>query len=148
MQKVLIVYHSETGNTEMMARAIAEGSGGELKSVEETTNEDLIKADAIVLGSPTYFRQMSWKMKKFIDESIDVWKKLEGKIGGVFTSAGYLKDGKKCLNSLKDAMECHGIKVVGSVISERKPNKNKLRECKMLGEKIASMVKKCRKKSK
>lgn len=94
MRKILVVYHSETGNTEKMAEAVAKGAkevGGinvEVKKVEETSNEDLLEVDGIVIGSPTYFGQMSAVMKDFIDRSYpDVWGKLEGKVGAAFTTS-------------------------------------------------------------
>jgi NAD(P)H dehydrogenase (quinone) len=140
MSKILVIYHSETGNTEKMAKAIAEGAKAPLKKVEEAKPRDLIEADAILIGSPTYFRQMSWKMKKFIDESIEVWQRLNGKVGAVFTSAGCLEDGEKCLKSLSEALECHGVKVVNSVVCVGTPSEGKLKECKELGKHMASLA--------
>jgi len=62
--KILVVYHSGTGNTKQMAEAIAKSCNGVLKSVDEVTNKDFLNAEVIVLGSPTYFRCMSAEMKK------------------------------------------------------------------------------------
>jgi NAD(P)H dehydrogenase (quinone) len=76
MLKVLVVYDSKTGNTKKMALAVAEGA--KVSDVEV----------AIIMGSPTYFGQMSAKIKALIDESIKVHKKLSGKIGAAFTSSG------------------------------------------------------------
>ena len=58
--KVLVVYDSKSGNTEKMAQAVAKGAkqaGAEVtaKKVNETQNKDLLEADGIVMGSPTYF---------------------------------------------------------------------------------------------
>jgi NAD(P)H dehydrogenase (quinone) len=89
MAKILIIYDSRTGNTEKMARAVAKGARQikdtkvNVKKVEETTVPDLPKADAIVFGSPTYFGEMSGKLKAFIDESVKVYGKLQGKVGAV-----------------------------------------------------------------
>ena len=99
MHRGLVVYHSDTGNTEKMAKAIGEGikDAGldvEVKSVDDTSQDDLVAADAIVMGSPTYFSAMSGKMKAFIDESINLWPggpgPLKDKIGAAFTSSGLL----------------------------------------------------------
>ncbi len=68
--QILIIYDSKTGNTEKMTFAVAEGAretGGVevvVKKVDETTNEDLLKADGIIVGSPTYYGQMSAKSKQ------------------------------------------------------------------------------------
>jgi len=69
-KKILIVYYSKTGHTKKMAEAIAKGcrrvEGVEvtLKRVEDTTNRDLLEADAIILGSPSFFRLPAWPIKK------------------------------------------------------------------------------------
>jgi len=79
MKKILAVYHSETGHTKDMAKAIAKAAGAVLKDVNETRNEDLLKADAIAIGSPTYFRQMSWNWGCFhICGCFGGWKEVFG----------------------------------------------------------------------
>lgn len=61
MVRVLISYYSESGNTEKLAKAIAKGAVEvldvevQVKRVEETSLDDLLSADAIVMGSPTYY---------------------------------------------------------------------------------------------
>jgi len=73
MARVAIIYHSETGNTERMARMIAEGcesvSGPEAKvmSIDKVNRAFLDSAQAVVLGAPNYEGTCSWQMKKFID---------------------------------------------------------------------------------
>jgi multimeric flavodoxin WrbA len=91
---VCIVYDSRTGNTEQLALAVAEGAksvkGAEvvLKKVDSAMLEDLLSADAIVLGSPTYYGDMSGRLKELIDKSNKIHGKIEGKVGGAFTSSG------------------------------------------------------------
>ena len=63
--KVLVTYHSLSGNTERMAEAVVDGvksvSGAEalLKRVGKVTADDLFSADAVVVGSPVYWSNMS-----------------------------------------------------------------------------------------
>ena len=58
MAKVVIVYASDYGNTKKMAEAVAAGvnsvagSTAVLKTAEEATEQDLVAADALVVGSP------------------------------------------------------------------------------------------------
>ena len=90
---VLVVYDSKTGHTEQMANAIAKGAHNagaqtKVKRAENATDTDLLEADGVILGSPTYFGQVSSKMKHFIDDSISVHTKLSGKVGAAFTSSG------------------------------------------------------------
>jgi len=148
MPTILIVYYSKTGNTRKMAEAIAQGAkeieGVDVivKRAEETTNDDLLKADAIILGSPTYFRLPAWPLKKLIDESIEVYGKLRGKLGGVFTSTATHYGGEICLRALRDALEEHGITVVGEgVIAIEEPSEEEIEACKHYGRMIAERLK-------
>ncbi len=100
MSKVLVVYHSRSGNTARMAAAVAEGAksvGAEvaIKKVEEATLEDLTSADGVVFGAPTYFGTLSGEMKSFIDKSVRIRGKLESKVGAAFTSSGSLSGGNE-----------------------------------------------------
>ncbi|MGB9853379.1 MAG: flavodoxin family protein, partial [Candidatus Bathyarchaeales archaeon] len=120
MAKILVVYDSKTGNTEKMAFAVAEGAkqvGGVevvVKKVDQTSLEDLIGADGIIIGSPTHFGQMSSKLKALIDESVKIHEKLEGKVGAAFTSSGGTATGAETtLLSILQAMLVHGMIVQG-----------------------------------
>ena len=61
MAKILIIYHSQTGNTEKMANAVAVGAksidGVEviLRKAGDATLEDLLTADGFALGTPENF---------------------------------------------------------------------------------------------
>lgn len=95
MKNVLIAYYSLTGNTQKMAEYIAEGiriSGQQvmLKKLAEIKSVDDLKGyDGYVLGCPTYHRDMTEPMKKFLF----LMRKAgaEGKLGGAFGS--YTHDG-------------------------------------------------------
>jgi NAD(P)H dehydrogenase (quinone) len=86
MTKILVVYDSKTGNTEKMAFAVAEGAkqikGVEVvvKKVEQASVEDFLGVDGIIMGSPTYYGQMSAKLKALIDESVKIHGKLKEKL--------------------------------------------------------------------
>jgi len=94
---VLIVYHSDYGNTEKMAKAIEAGMRSsasdthiELKQAVDASPNDLLGADIIVFGTPVHMGSMAWQMKKLIDEAASLWMEnaLQGKLGGVFVSGG------------------------------------------------------------
>lgn len=147
MPTVLVVYYSRTGNTERLAKGFAEGvkkiPGVEVivKSVEEAKAEDLLEADAIIFASPSYFRLPAWPLKKFIDESIAVYGKLEDKLGGALCTAGSEIGAIKCIQALKDALEEHGIKFVGEgVWCLDRPDKEALEKAAKYGEEIAKRV--------
>jgi NAD(P)H dehydrogenase (quinone) len=154
MPTVLIVYHSKTGNTEEMAKVVAEGvasTGMKVirKRVERTTLQDLLKADGIILGSPTYYGTMAAEMKAFIDRSVKYHGKLEGKVGGAFASGGGLGGGvETTVLDLTKSLLIHGMIVQGDpwgshygTVSIGKPNASAKKECKKLGEKVATLVK-------
>ncbi len=104
--KVLVTYHSLSGNTERMAEAVVEGvksvSGAEvlLKRVGKVTADELFSADAVVVGSPVYWSNMSGEVKTFFDN----WQfkfgvfpefKMKNKIGAAFATGGQVSSGKE-----------------------------------------------------
>jgi len=160
MVKILIVYDSRTGNTEKLALAVAEGAKQvkgvtvEVKKVDQTKLENLLEADGIIMGSPTYYGLMSSKLKALIDESVKIHGKLEGKVGAAFTSAGGTASGAETtLLSITQAMLVHGMIVQGRSDTKHygatavgAPNKEDVESCKKLGKKVASLATKLRKK--
>lgn len=112
-----IVYHSRSGHTEKLAQAIAQALEKlpltvKVSRWDEAEPQELLRHDLIILGSPTYFGNVSAELKGFIDRSISVYRQLAGKRGGVFTTAGSGGDLEKCLTALGWALEIHGIEVV------------------------------------
>lgn len=123
-----------------MAYAVAEGAkqveGVEVmvKKVSQTSLENLLAANGIIMGSPTYYGQMSAKLKALIDESVKIHGKLEGKVGAAFTSSGGTATGAETtLLSIINAMLVHGMIVHGraedkhyGAAAVEKPNKKNL----------------------
>ena len=93
MAKALIVYTTRTGETENIAKLIAEGirmQGAEVKVVKVAdvkTESDLEGYDAYVFGSPTYHGEMVQGMKTllFLAEKAN----LQNKVGGSFGAFGW-----------------------------------------------------------
>lgn len=153
MAKVLVVYDSKSGNTETMALAVAKGAekaGADVtvKKAAQTKNSDLFAADGIIMGSPTYFGQMSATLKALIDESIQLHEQLTGKVGAAFTSSGGTASGAETtLLSIVEAMLIHGMIVQGraddrhyGVAVTGTPNEEDLADCEKLGERVAALV--------
>jgi NAD(P)H dehydrogenase (quinone) len=103
---VLIAYHSLSGNTEKMAEAVAEGARSvsgttvRMKRVGDVTAEELFAADALVVGSPVYWSNMSGEVKTFFDN----WQfkfgvfpefKMRDKVGAAFATGGQVSSGKE-----------------------------------------------------
>jgi NAD(P)H dehydrogenase (quinone) len=156
MVRILVVYDSRSGNTERMALAVAEGvtqvSGVEVavKKVDEASLEDLQEADGIIMGSPTYYGQMSGKLKALIDKSVRIHGKLDAKVGGAFTSAGGVAGGAETtILSILQAMLIHGMIVQGRHDHEHygaaavgMPDEKAVENCKELGRRVATLTKK------
>lgn len=152
--RILIVYDSKTGNTEKMAFAVAEGVKEvgrvdvAVKKIDEATNDDLLKADGIVVGSPTYYGQMSGKVKALFDESVKIHGKLEGKVGAAFTSSGGVASGAETtIISILEAMLVHGMIIQGraqsghyGAASVGAPKQREEQRCKELGKAIARLT--------
>jgi NAD(P)H dehydrogenase (quinone) len=104
---VLVTYHSATGNTEKMADGVAEGakaiSGTSvvLKRVGEVIRDDLLSADAVIVGSPVYVGSISGQVKTFLDN----WgpkfglearsRNMRNKVGAAFATGGGEANGKE-----------------------------------------------------
>jgi NAD(P)H dehydrogenase (quinone) len=95
MAQILILYASDYGNTEKMAKATAEGvnsvAGAKavVKRTEEATAEDMTASDGVIVGTPVHMGCMDWRVKKFIDTACSgLWmqNKMNGRVAGVFTS--------------------------------------------------------------
>lgn len=119
MKKVLVLYYSRTGNTEKMAKMISEklaekGVSVDLKRVEDADINILPDYDGYIVGSPNYFGTMAAELKKFIDESVKYYRKIEGKLVSAFTSTGMIGGGGEtvCLDILK-AFLIHGCICLG-----------------------------------
>src|SRR4030095_1070548 len=103
---VLIAYHSVTGNTEKMAQGVADGArtvAGTtviLKRVGEVAATDLTSSDALIVGSPVYFGNMSGEVKTFFDNwtfKFDLFRerKMRNKVGAAFATGAAVSSGKE-----------------------------------------------------
>ena len=150
-KKVLILYYSGSGNTKKMVKPIAEAMKS---STINVTVEDAVKFDisllpnydSIVLGSPTYFSNVAWQVKKVIDESIVHYSggKLKGKVAGIFTSAGTSSNGKDCLKMLDVALGLHhGMKVVEGILRvDGESDKEVEKRCQDYGKRLGKEIEK------
>jgi NAD(P)H dehydrogenase (quinone) len=118
---ILVLFHSNSGNTRRMAELVAEGAGQlsgtdvRLKDISEATHTDLEWCDGIALGSPTNYGSVSWQMKQWWDQQpIENWGKRDGRIGCVFSSAGAWGGGQEwtCMTLLSILMN-YGFLVFG-----------------------------------
>ena len=154
MAKVLVVYHSQTGNTEKMAKFIAEhlknhGNEVTFKKVQNTKPDDFKNADGIIIGSPTYYGGMAADVKKLLDDSVSIHGQLDGKAAAAFSSAGNIAGGNETtvLNIL-NAMLIHGFIIQGDPqgshygpVAIGSPDERAKRECVRLAERFDALLK-------
>ncbi|MFW6134285.1 MAG: flavodoxin family protein [Elusimicrobiota bacterium] len=154
MAKILIVYYSKTGNTKKMADLVCDGAkkegvDAELKEVSCTKVKDLLKADGIIIGSPTYYGLPAAQIKDFIDKSVKYHGKLEGKVGGAFTSSANIGGGNEStILSIIEFFLIHGMIVQGTSkgdhygpVSISSPDNRAEKQCRELGSRVAKLVK-------
>ena len=162
--RILVLYDSESGNTRAMAEAVAEGAGVmpgvsvTLRPVEKARPDDLFEHHGIAVGSPTWCGQMTWRLKKFFDESICAWGKVEDKVGCAFSTSGGQGGGSEmaCL-SILSVMVNYGMLVFGvteysspgmtghyGAVAVGKPDERELAMCRVLGRKLAQHAQRIR----
>jgi NAD(P)H dehydrogenase (quinone) len=147
MSEVLVVYHSGTGNTKAMAEAVADGVievsgvGALLKKANEVTIADLVKADALAFGSPTYFSYMAGAVKVIFDEAYPSRNQIRGKPFAAFASGG---GGEvNAVQSIERvAASCGLHKVCEGVAVGGMPTEQESQDCRKLGAALAATVKK------
>jgi multimeric flavodoxin WrbA len=145
MAGILIVYHSQGGNTQRMAEAVAEGARTiegavvTVKRAGEATAEDLIAADGIALGTPEYFGTFSGMVKDFFDRTFyAVQDKVFRKPYVLFVSAG--NDGSGAVNAVERiALGYKFKKVYDPVVAKGKITDEVIEKCRELGAVLAGV---------
>ncbi|MHC5074612.1 MAG: flavodoxin family protein [Planctomycetota bacterium] len=154
MAKGIVIYYTRSGNTKEMAELIA-GSMNEsdlpteCKSVDKVKAEDLLKYDAIVIGSPTYYGQMAAPLKELIDETVSHHGALDGKVGAAFSSAANIGGGNETtVMGILEAMIIEGMVVQGDPMGDHygpisigKPDERVKEQCIRRGKRIAKLTK-------
>lgn len=142
MPKILVLYHSTYGHTEIMAEAVAEGArqvegaSVDIRRVPELVPEELARAsgykldqaapiatvdelagyDAIIVGAGTRYGTAASQMRNFLDQTGPLWAKgaLVGKVGAAFTSTATQHGGQETtLIGLIQTLLHHGMVVAG-----------------------------------
>jgi NAD(P)H dehydrogenase (quinone) len=142
MTKVLVLYYSMYGHIETMANAVAAGAG-EVDGVDVTVKrvpelmprevaekagakldqaaseadpKELADYDAIIVGTPTRFGNMTAQMRNFWDQTGGLWASgaLVGKVGSVFTSSASQHGGQEStILATHITLLHHGLVIVG-----------------------------------
>jgi NAD(P)H dehydrogenase (quinone) len=142
LPKILIAYYSKTGNTEKIAKLIAEGAKKvagatiEVKNVQQINAKEATEADAFAFGSPAYFSMMSGPLLTLLTELYFNREKLAGKPMAAFATGGGSQ--AKTVEAIESILKALNPKIIqpgvafGSTISKADEQ-----QAKVLGEKLA-----------
>ena len=132
--KIAVIYWSGTGNTEMMAKAVAEGAGAELFSVSDFSG-NIADYDRLAFGCPAMGAE-ELEESEFEPMFSDCESKLGGKKIALFGSYGW-GDGE-WMRNWEDRVKSAGATLISDgVIVNNEPDEVALSECEELGEKAA-----------
>lgn len=145
-KKLLIIYHTQSGNTNRMAEAVLEGARDpDVANVEtrvldalDASSADLLAADGVIFGTPENFGYMSGALKYFFDRTYyDCLDRVAGKPYALFVRAG--NDGRGAIDSvtriitgLKLKAICEPVLIAGDFDAAR------LAECREMGQLFAA----------
>lgn len=134
--KTVVIYYSMTGNTEMMAEAIAKGAKADLFSVSDFPKDAINDYDVVILGCPAMGADEleDGEFKPFYDEVSPV---LVNKKVALFGSYEWNEGGPWMDNWLEDA-KGKGLTITDSLRVYSTPGQEDLEKCEAFG---ASLVK-------
>lgn len=141
---LLIVYHSQSGNTERLATAVEHGAL-RLKEVAVrrvraalVTSEDLRRSRCLVICSPEYFGYMAGAVKELLDRTYEeVRDRMVGKSYAVVICAG--NDGRGALNSIERIIKGFKLRQVQEpIISRGVVSDAMIEKCLNLGQTLAA----------
>jgi NAD(P)H dehydrogenase (quinone) len=135
---VLVAYYSMSGHTRSMAEAVARGARSvknvnvKLLTVTEATTEDLLKSDAVIVGSPVHSANIAPEVMSFMNRWPFGGSPMRDKIGAAFVSGGGISAGEELAQlNILHSMMVFGMIVVGgedwtsafgaSAITDEKP---------------------------
>jgi multimeric flavodoxin WrbA len=146
MPRLLVVYHSQGGQTARLADAVLRGAQAETsveticKRAFDTTIDDLLGCQGLIIGTPENFGYMSGAIKDFFDRT---YYPAEGKTVGLpyalFISAG--NDGSGAVREIGRIATGYGWKLVAEpVIVQKIVDEQILQACAALGESLATGI--------
>ena len=116
-QNILVVYHSVTDHTRLMAEAVADGARGvpgadvRVVAVERAGADDLAWADAVVVGGPVRSGNVSPEVGAFLN-TMPFDGSMKDKVGAAFTTGGGISAGEE----LAQVATLHSMLVYGMIV--------------------------------
>lgn len=139
MSKVAVVYWTGTGNTGMMAEAVADGArtaGAEVTVLgpSQFSAGDVASYDAVAFGCPAMGAEVL-EEGEFEPMFSDVEGALSGKKIGLFGSWGWGEGA--WMTDWESRCAADGARVAGTVTCQNAPDDGALEECRALGRALA-----------
>lgn len=127
--RILVAYHSDTGNTEKLAQAVRDGAASvagvavTLRKAAEFKPDEIVQYDGVVVGTPVHWSNASTEIRGFLDRiGAALWKAKtngDGRAAGVFCTGGAPAMGKdQARLSVLAAFLVMRYLIVGGVDSE------------------------------
>jgi multimeric flavodoxin WrbA len=146
MQHLLIIHGGHVGGrTHRMLEAVQRGVIDAQEAIElrtlpalQANTDDLLWANALLIGTPEHFGYMSGAVKDFMDRTFyPVEGKVEGLPYGVFVSAG--NDGTGAVSSIERiALGYKWKRVTDPLIVKGELTESDLQRCSELGQTMAA----------
>lgn len=136
MSKTAVIYWSGTGNTEAMAKAVAEEISADTYNVSDITADSAAEYDTLILGCPAMGAEVL-EESEFEPFFAELETKLAGKKVALFGSYGW-GDGE-WMRTWEDRIRTAGADIVGGegLIINYSPDESGLELCRELGRKAA-----------
>jgi multimeric flavodoxin WrbA len=145
MAKILVMYHTFSGNTEQMANTIAEGARGvgdaevTVKRVADVTLDEFAAADAVAFGAPNTFGGMAGALREFFDRAWGVRESATGKPVAVFSSEN--EGQTKALEDIERFVGLYKMNLVSEgVMAVKAPDENERKACLELGKSLVQAI--------
>jgi len=143
MARILVIYHSDTGNTAKLAESVAEGAkslpGTEVQLVraDQLDYDAAAQADGLAIGSPDYFSYVAGQVKTFFDTVL----RDERFHGKCFVGFGTHGGGGKvlaCIEKLANSVKLN--KVADGVMTTGAPDQDGTAQGRALGKALADAI--------
>ena len=133
--KIAVIYWSGTGNTEMMAQAVGEGTGAEVFSVSDFSG-NVADYDRIAFGCPAMGDEVLEE-----DEFEPFFTAAEGSLSGkkIALFGSYDWGDGEWMRKWVERAQAAGAEVIGGegLIANNTPDDDALAACKKLGEDLS-----------
>ncbi|THF63496.1 flavodoxin family protein [Pseudothauera rhizosphaerae] len=145
-KRLLIVYHTQSGNTGRLAEAVLRGAltvdetETVIKRAFDAGSDDLLACDGLLLGTPENFGYMSGALKDFFDRT---YYPCEGRLTalpyGLFVSAG--NDGSGAVREVGRIANGYGWKPAAApLVIRNEITADDLTRCEELGAAMATGI--------